>query len=237
MELGGPLAQTTLKNNQAGGSEHAAGPRAATASTRRPRRSSIRSFDAIFTAAQSLATVDPKRRRVLYVISDGKEYGSKVKEKELIHYLQTNKVQVYATLVGDSSMPGMGFLDRIHLPLTMRDDALPRIAYATGGQTILSSVRAASRTALRTSPKTVRTEYTVGYYTHANPLDGRFRSLEIRVMRPNLTVIAPRRLLSDAAQCASGACRSRRRASRARSRRQTSRRSRRHAAHHPPPQP
>jgi hypothetical protein len=36
--------------------------------------------------------------------------------------------------------------------------------------------------------KTVRTQYTVGYYSHENPLDERFRHVEVRVMRPNLTV-------------------------------------------------
>ena len=39
---------------------------------------------------------------------------------------------MYATLVGDSSVPGIGFLDRIHLPLTMRDNVLPRYTEATG---------------------------------------------------------------------------------------------------------
>jgi VWFA-related protein len=148
-------------------------------------------FDAMFTAAQALATADSHRRRVLYVISDGKEYGSKVKEKELVRYLQTNKIAVYATLVGDSSMPGMGFLDRIHLPLTMRDDALPRIAAATGGQCDPEFRPRGIENSFADITRTVRTLYTVGYYTHENPLDERFRHVEVRVMRPGLTVVAP----------------------------------------------
>jgi VWFA-related protein len=145
----------------------------------------------MFAAAQSLAKVDIKRRRVLYVVSDGKEYGSTVKEKELIRYLQTNKISVYATLVGDSSMPGMGFLDRIHLPLTMRDDALPRITTATGGQCDPEFRPRGIENSFADITRTVRTLYTVGYYTHLSPLDGRFRHVEVRVMRPNLTVVAP----------------------------------------------
>ena len=70
----------------------------------------------------------------MYVISDGKEYGSVAKQKDVIRYLQKNNVVVYATLVGDSAIPGFGFLDRIHLPLTMREDVLPKYAGATGGQ-------------------------------------------------------------------------------------------------------
>jgi VWFA-related protein len=189
MGWGGPLSQTTTKNNQQ------VDPNTAPVRNQQSMNPVIPKefhplFDAIFTAAQSLAKVDPKRRRVLYVISDGKEYGSKVKEKELVRYLQTNRVQVFATLVGDSSMPGMGFLDRIHLPLTMRDDALPRIAAATGGQTDPEFRPRGIENSFADLTKTVRTEYTLGYYTHANPLDDRFRSVEVRVMRPNLTVDA-----------------------------------------------
>jgi VWFA-related protein len=189
MPLGGPLAQTTTKNNE-NVDPNTSPTHGINSIYQTPEKEFHPLFDAIFTAAQSLATVDPKRRRVLYVISDGKEYGSKVKEKELIRYLQTNRIQVFATLVGDASMPGMGFLDRIHLPLTMRDDALPRIAYATGGQTDPEFRPRGIENSFADLTRTVRTEYTVGYYTHANPLDDRFRSVEVRVMRPNLSVDA-----------------------------------------------
>ena len=189
MYLEGPLAQTTYKNNEPV-DPNTQPPGRGMGSFQTPPKEFHPLFDAMFTAAQSLTTVDPRRRRVLYVISDGKEYGSKVKEKELLHYLQMNKISVYATLVGDSSMPGMGFLDRIHLPLTMRDDALPRIATATGGQCDPEFRPRGIENSFAELTKTVRTEYTVGYYSHENPLDERFRRVEIRVMRPNLTVDA-----------------------------------------------
>jgi VWFA-related protein len=190
MGWGGPLSQTTTKNNQQ------VDPNTAPIRNQQSMNPTIPKeyhllYDALFTAAQSLAKVGPKQRRVLYVISDGKEYGSKVKEKELIRYLQTNKISVYATLVGDSSIPGLGFLDRMHLPLTMRDDALPRITFATGGQTDPEFRPRGIENSFADITATVRTLYTVGYYTHLNPLDGRFRHIEVRVMRPNLTVVAP----------------------------------------------
>jgi VWFA-related protein len=190
MGWGGPLAQTTTKNNQQ------VDPNTAPIRNQQSMIPTIPKeyhplYDALFTAAQSLAKVDIKRRRVLYVISDGKEYGSKVKEKELVKFLQTNKISVYATLVGNSAVPGMGFLDRIHLPLTMRDDALPRIAAATGGQCDPEWRPRGIENSFAEITRTVRTLYTIGYYTHESPLDGRFRHVEVRVMRPNLTVIAP----------------------------------------------
>jgi VWFA-related protein len=147
-------------------------------------------LDAIFLAAQTDATAAAGRRRIVFVISDGKEYGSKVKEKELIRYLQTNKIEVYATLVGDSSIPGAGFLDRIHLPFTMRDDVLPRICSVTGGEVDPEFRPKGIEASFARITEEVRTQYTAGYYTHASPFDERFRKIEVRVMRPGLTVIA-----------------------------------------------
>ncbi len=89
--------------------------------------------DAILEAAKSLTRVDRDRRRIIFVISDGKEYGSQAKTKDVIKYLQTNKISVWGTLVGDTSLPVVGFLDRIHLPLMMRDNVLPAYFNATGG--------------------------------------------------------------------------------------------------------
>ena len=74
--------------------------------------------DAILAAAKELSTRPKDRRRIIYVISDGKEYGSKASWKEVVRYLQTNKIAVYATLVGDSARWGEEWLDRFHLPFT-----------------------------------------------------------------------------------------------------------------------
>jgi VWFA-related protein len=147
-------------------------------------------LDAIFEAAQETTQVGRDRRRIVYVVSDGKEYGSTVKERALIKYLQTNKIEVWATLVGDSSIPGVGFLDRIHLPLTMREDVLPRITAATGGQTDPEFRPRGIQNSFAKITEEVRTQYTIGYYTHISPFNESFRSIDVRVLRPGLTVIA-----------------------------------------------
>ena len=64
--------------------------------------------DAILAAATALAKTKTGRRRIVYVISDGKEYGSKAKYSEVMKYLKTNKIAVYGTLVGDSALPVIG---------------------------------------------------------------------------------------------------------------------------------
>ncbi len=146
--------------------------------------------DAILEAAEAVTKVGKGRRRVIFVISDGKEYGSKASEKEVIRYLQRYNIAVYATLVGDSSIPGFGFLDRIHLPLQMRDDVLPRYAAATGGQCDPEFRQRGIETSFAKISEEVRTQYTVGYYSHEPILDGKFRRTEVRVMRPSLTIIS-----------------------------------------------
>ena len=146
--------------------------------------------DAILEAAKETTKVGRERRRIVYVISDGKEYGSKVTERQLIKYLQTNNIEVYSTLVGDSAVPGLGFLDRIHLPLTMRDDELPRICAASGGQTDPEFRLKGIEASFAKITEEVRTQYTVGYYTHESPFNEKYRPIEVRVLRPGLTVIA-----------------------------------------------
>ncbi len=145
--------------------------------------------DAILEAAQEVSTAGPTRKRIVYVISDGKEYGSQASQKQVIRYLLTNNISVWATVVGSSAIMGTGFLDRMHLPLFMRDNVLPQYAAATGGQVDPEfSLRGIEQSFQRITDE-VRAQYTVGYYTHASPFDESFRKTEIRVMRPGLTII------------------------------------------------
>lgn len=146
--------------------------------------------DAILMAGQALAKTTPGRRRIIYVISDGREYGSTASYKEVVKYLQTNKIAVYGTLVGDSSLPVVGFLNHIHLPLTMRDNILPAYATATGGNLEGEFRQKGIENSFADIAKEARDQYTVGYYTHEPFIDGKYRTVEIKVMRPNLTVIA-----------------------------------------------
>ncbi|HEV2213901.1 MAG TPA: VWA domain-containing protein [Terracidiphilus sp.] len=148
--------------------------------------------DAILAAAKELSSRPKERRRIIYVISDGKEYGSKAKYKEVLQYLETNQVAVYGTLVGDSAMWGEGFVSRIHLPFTMYDNILAKYTFATGGS--LDAERGVNGIELSYQKITeeARTQYTMGYLSHQPILDGKFRTIDVRVDRPGLDVIAKR---------------------------------------------
>jgi VWFA-related protein len=146
--------------------------------------------DAILAAAKELSTRPKGRRRIIYVVSDGKERGSKATYKEVLRYLETNKIAVYGTLVGDSARWGEGYISRLHLPLTMYDNILGKYTLATGGT--LDSERGLNgiETSYAKIAEQARDQYTLGYYSHLPLIDGKFRKIDVRVDRPGLEVIA-----------------------------------------------
>jgi VWFA-related protein len=190
LAMGGPLDQTQIKNNEIVDPNTTA-QRNQQGIYQTPEKEYHTLNDAILAAAIAVSHAQPGRRRVVYVISDGKEYGSKATEKEVIRYCQTNGIEVYATLVGDSSVPGVGFLDRIHLPLTMRDNVLPRYTAATGtGLPDYEFRQGGIEKSFQKIALQARYQYTLGYYSHESALDEKYRRTEVQVMRPNLSVIA-----------------------------------------------
>lgn len=187
--LNGPLAQTTVINNQQF-DPNTSPIRNQNGITFNVPREVHTLNDAILAAAQATTKAGRGRRRIVYVISDGKEYGSQAKYKDVIKYLQANKIAVYATLVGDFHVPGTGWIDRVHLPFQMRDNILPLYAAATGGQIDAEYRTAGIATSFAKIAEQVRTQYTVGYYSHEPFIDGKYRRIEVKVLRPDLTVIA-----------------------------------------------
>jgi len=145
--------------------------------------------DAIMAAARELSTRPKERRRIIYVVSDGKEYGSKATIRQVIQYLQTNKIAVYGTLVGDSARWGQGFISKFHIPFTMYDNVLYRYTIATGGDLDAQGGVNGIEKSYATIASEARNQYTLSYISHESIYDGRFRSIEVRVDRPNLEVI------------------------------------------------
>jgi VWFA-related protein len=146
--------------------------------------------DGILAAAKELASRPKGRRRIIYVISDGKENGSKATYRDVLHYLQTNQIAVYGTLVGDSARWGEGYISRIHLPFTMYDNLLAKYTLATGGS--LDSERGLNgiERSYGKIAEEARNQYTLGYLSHQPFIDGKFRKIEVRVDRPNVEVVA-----------------------------------------------
>jgi VWFA-related protein len=188
--LSGPMAQTTVLNDY-NVDPNTAAVRGHTGMQLDVPREPHPLNDAIMAAAAVLSDRPLERRRVIYVISNGNEYGSKAKTSQVIKYLQTNNIEVDGTLVGDSALPIEGFLDRIHLPLMMRDNVLVAYQRATAGQ-IDAEIRLGSiEKSFGRIAEEVRTRYTIGYISHEPFVDDKFRKWEIKVLKPDLTVMAP----------------------------------------------
>jgi VWFA-related protein len=145
--------------------------------------------DAILAAAKATAGQEKGRRRIIYVISDGKEAGSKATYKEVVRYLLTNKMAVYGTLVGDSATWGVGYLDKIHIWGLPQNNILPKYAVATGGTLDAEGSVSGIEKSIANLTVAMRTQYTLGYVSHQPVLDGKYRNIDVRVTRPNLDVI------------------------------------------------
>jgi VWFA-related protein len=147
--------------------------------------------DAILFAAKDLSQRPKGRRRIIYVVSDGKESGSKATIKEVVRFLQTNNISVYATMVGDSATWGYGYLDRIKLPLLPANNVLPRYTVATGGSLDAEFQTNGMELSFSKIADEVRTQYMIEYHTKTGNLDSRFRSIEVTMPgRPGYDITA-----------------------------------------------
>jgi len=189
--LDGPMSQNIVLNNQ-NFDPNTSSHRGTVGMTINPPKEAHPLFDAILQAATALSTQPIERRRVIYVISNGNEYGSKTTGKQLVKYLQTNGIEVDGSLVGiQTSIPIIGMLDRIHLPMQMRDNVLTPLANATGGN-VDAEFRASSlEKGFAMVASEARNRYIVTWNSPEPFFDGKSRTLNITVLRPGLTVIAP----------------------------------------------
>jgi VWFA-related protein len=140
--------------------------------------------DAILMAALDLAKRDKSRRKVIFVISDGREYRSNASYRDVLRVLLSNNIIVYAVGVGGAAIPGYNKLEKLHLPRFGFSDILPKYVNATGGQVFNELTRTGIETAYAEAMADARNQYTMGYLTHAAPA-GAYRELEVRVERPS----------------------------------------------------
>jgi VWFA-related protein len=145
--------------------------------------------DAILQAAQELAQRDRTRRKVLFIISNGRELGSDASYKEVLRVLQTQGITVYAVGVAEAAMPGYRELQKLRIPGQGYGDILPRYAAATGGQVFNEFSRSAIETAYNQVTQEARNQYTIGYNPRPSA-SSQYRNIEVRVHRPGMTVIA-----------------------------------------------
>jgi VWFA-related protein len=154
-----------------------------------PARESHVLNDAILMAATELAHLPRENRKIIFVISNGYEYGSRASYSQVLKVLLTNGIAIYAVGVEASAIPGMNKIDKLHIPLQGYTDILPKYANATGGEVIDSFSRETIESAYQTITAQARNQYTLGYNT-TQKASSAYRDIEVRVKRPGLLVSA-----------------------------------------------
>ena len=149
--------------------------------------------DAILLAARDLSKRDRARRKIIFIISDGREQGSTASYKDTLKVLQTQNITVYAVGVEGAAIPVYDRLQRIHLPKTRAalgySDILPKYVSATGGGTVYGEWSQADvERAYAQAIGDARNQYTLGYTPKSNI--GGYRQIEVRVRRPGVKVYA-----------------------------------------------
>jgi VWFA-related protein len=145
--------------------------------------------DAILRAALDLSKQDRTRRKVIFIISDGKEQGSTASYRDTLKVLLQNEIAVYAVTTDSSALPLYNKLNKLHLPRQAYDNLLPRYAAATGGEIYSEFSQSAIERAYASVMGDARNQYTLGYQTKAAP-SSTYREIEVKVDVPNLDVRA-----------------------------------------------
>jgi VWFA-related protein len=147
--------------------------------------------DALLRAAIDLGRREKARRRVIFIVSDGRESGSRASYKDVLKVLLTNNVTVYGVAVDAAAIPGYNKLAKIRLPRQGYSNILPKYASASGGEIFTEFTAQALESAYGSAMEEARSQYTLVYYSAATA-STTYRKIEVRVSGygPSLKVYA-----------------------------------------------
>lgn len=147
--------------------------------------------DAILRAALDLSKRDRTRRKVIFVISDGRELGSRASYTGVRHVLQTRDIQVRAVVVDSGALPGYRQLEKFHLPDQGRTNNLKKFVEATcGAEPYPELSRNAIEDAYAQITNEARNQYTLGYSPAPTTGSSAYRTVEVDVHKKGLKVYA-----------------------------------------------
>lgn len=135
--------------------------------------------EALYEAARLLQEPAAEQRKIILVVTDGVvSRESRMTFDHVLRELLHQGVTVYA--VGTN--PGL---------LRGRAEVLERYAARTGGEVFYAENRAALERAYGRITEQARYAYTLGYVSRNTDHTRDYHAIEVRVRRPNLTVLAP----------------------------------------------
>jgi VWFA-related protein len=145
-----------------------------------PARESHVLNDAVLAAATDLLKRDKSRRKVIFIITDGREYRSSASYQDVLKVLLSANIMVFGIGVEGSAIPLYNKIERLHLPKFGYSDILPKYANATGGEVYNEYTRNSIEDIYLRVAGDARNQYTLGYASRATPSSA-YREVEIRV--------------------------------------------------------
>jgi len=136
-------------------------------------------YDAIFKAAEELSK-RPEKRRAIIVLSDGADTQSGRSATRALKAASAANAVIYSVDMTPSSSTSSG---RQAARAVLKD-----FAEKTGGTFVEKPGGADLRTAFEAIVKELGVQYTLGYEPLNEKKDGKWRSIELRIARPNLTI-------------------------------------------------
>ncbi len=135
--------------------------------------------DAVFKAAEALAN-RPEKRRAIIVLSDGADNMSGKSSDKALQTALAAGVTLYTV---DMSSIDTGGQTRMQ-----NQGVLKNFAEKSGGRFVATPGGVALRTAFKEIVEELGMQYTVAYEPSNTKKDGKWRAIELRVSRPNLTI-------------------------------------------------
>ncbi len=146
--------------------------------------------DAILRAALDLSKRDRTRRKVILVISDGRERGSQASYKDVLRLLETHGIQIKAVVLDAGALPGYKQVEKLHHIFNQGyADILPKYTNATGGGKIFTELtRNNIEQAYSEITSEARNQYTLGYAPKAIASGSAYRTIEVVVDKKGLDI-------------------------------------------------
>ena len=147
--------------------------------------------DAILRAALDLSKREKTRRKVIFLISDDREMGSKASYSGVLRLLQTRDIQVRAVVLDSGALPVFRQVGKLHLPGQGYSNILTKYVGATCGERDLARLsRNAIEDAYAQITSEARNQYTLGYTPKPTTGGSPYRSVEVLVDKRGLKVAA-----------------------------------------------
>jgi VWFA-related protein len=154
-----------------------------------PQREFFVLNDAILRAAQDLSRRDRSRRKIIFVVSDGRELGSTASFEEVRRVLLSYNISVFALGVDTAAIPIYDKLGRIRVPGFGTSNILPKYTSATGGELFAEFDKQSIEQAYSKVTDLARNQYTLGYNAPTSAASS-YRVIDVHVHRSNLKVVA-----------------------------------------------